>query len=239
MAEHVLITGGSGGIGKALVRAFSKKGFRVSFTYNRSCDSALELERETGAKGFCVNFEDLASVLSFSEKICVEVAPVDVLVNNVGAALYGLIQDVTKDDFQRLFNVNFQSPFFLTQRLIPSMLSKQKGTIINIASVWGETGASCEVLYSSTKGALIAFTKALAKELAPSGISVNCISPGVVDTAMISRFSDEEKNALAEEIPAGRFTDADEIAKLALFLTEGASVSMTGQVIGVNGGMYC
>lgn len=239
MAKHVLITGGSRGIGKAMVYAFSESGYRVSFTYFHSSDEARTVEEETGAKGYCVDFQDLSSVLSFADRMCTENEPIEVLINNAGVSHYGMIQDVTREDFQRLFAVNFQSPFFLTQKLIPSMVSNRSGVIINVASVWGETGASCEVLYSSAKGAMISFTKALAKELAISGIAVNCISPGVVDTAMMSRFSEDEKRMLAEDIPAGHFTDESEIAKLALYLVDNASTSFTGQVIGLNGGMYC
>lgn len=239
MPKHVLVTGGSGGIGRSLVFAFSKAGYRVFFTYHSSQDSAFDLEEKTGASGFCVNFEDIQNVIDFADSFLREFGGVDILINNAGVSHYGLIQDVSKDDFYRLFSVNFHSPFFLTQKLVPSMVSKNGGSIINIGSIWGETGASCEVLYSSTKGALIAFTKALAKELAPSGIAVNCISPGVVDTEMMARFSDEEKKTLSEEIPAGHFSQEDEISKLALYLAENATTSLTGQIIGLNGGMYC
>ncbi len=238
MPKHVLITGGTGGIGKALVLAFSAAGYRVSFTYNISSESTF-LAEHTGASKYCVNFEDPLQVSDFADRIVSEAGPVDILINNAGIAHYGLIQDVTQEEFQRLFAINFQSPFFLTQRLLSHMIAKQSGVIINIASVWGEAGASCEVLYSSAKGAMISFTKALAKELAPSNIVVNCISPGVVDTAMMASFSDEEKAAIAQDIPAGCFTSPDEIAKLALYLSEHSSTSLTGQIIGMNGGMYC
>lgn len=239
MIKQVLITGGSGGIGRSLVTAFSKADYRVFFTYHSSRDAALVLEKMSGARGFCVNFEETQSVVDFAESFLKEFGGVDVLINDAGVSHYGLIQDVTVDDFRRVFSVNFQSPFFLTQKLVSAMIARNCGTIINIASVWGETGASCEVLYSSSKGAVVAFTKALAKELAPSGITVNCISPGVVDTEMMSRFSDEEKGALREEIPSGRFTREDEVAKVALYLAENSTTSLTGQIIGLNGGMYC
>lgn len=239
MSKHVLITGGSGGIGQALVRAFSSRGYSVSFTYFHSARKALALAEETGANAFSVNFEDVHAVLDFAEKFVSECGAVDVLINNAGVSHYGLLQDVTLDDYHRLFNVNFQSHFFLTQKMISSMISKKSGAIINVASIWGETGASCEVLYSSSKGAMIAFTKALAKELALSGISVNCISPGVVETSMMRLFTKEEKEALAQDIPAGRFTEAREVAEIALRLAAFPSTSLTGQIIGINGGMYC
>lgn len=239
MTDTVLITGGTRGIGKAMVSAFSKAGYRVFFTYHSSKELASELEKSAGAKGFCVDFQNVQSVTDFADRFLSEFERVDVLINNAGISHYGLIQDVSERDFERVFNVNFQSPFFLTRKLIPSMVGVNRGTVINIASIWGETGASCEVLYSSAKGAMIAFTKALAKELAPSGVAVNCISPGVVDTDMMARFSPDEKKELAEEIPAGKFTDADEIANLALYLAENSSTAFTGQIIGLNGGMYC
>ena len=239
MHKRVLITGGSRGIGRVLVLAFSKAGYQVFFTYYSSPDLALDLEGKTGARGFCVNFENIEDVTAFADEFLKEVGGVDVLINNAGISHYGLIQDVTGEDYNRLFSVNFQSPFFLSQKLIPYMVSKNCGSIINIGSIWGETGASCEVLYSSAKGALIAFTKALAKELAPSGISVNCISPGVVNTDMMARFSREDKDALIEEIPSGRFVGTDEISNLALYLAENSTSSLTGQIFGFNGGMYC
>lgn len=239
MRKHVLITGGTGGIGQALVRSFANAGYKVSFAFNSSFDKAKILSEETGAEPFAVNFENTDHVIEFAERLVKESGGVDVLVNNAGVAHYGLIQDVSPDDFRSLFSINFESAFFLTRALIPSMVTKKSGCVINISSVWGQTGGSCEVLYSSTKGALISFTKALAKELAPSGVAVNCISPGVVDTDMMKRFSEDEKKILSEEIPAGRFVDADEIAALALFLSNNASVSLTGQIFGINGGMYC
>lgn len=239
MPKHVLITGGTGGIGKALVSVFAEAGYRVSFTYHKSVESASEISKATGANAFSLNLENTEEVLQFAKRFLGECGSVDVLVNNAGISHYGLFQDVTQNDFRRLFSVNFESVFFLTQALIPSMISSQSGSIINIGSIWGETGASCEVLYSSAKGALNAFTKALAKELAPSGISVNCISPGVVDTAMMSRFSEEDKIALRDEIPAGHFTDPSEVASLALYLANHPSTSMTGQIFGMNGGLFC
>lgn len=239
MEKHVLITGGSGGIGNALVTAFSKAGYAVSFTYNSSEKIAKRLSEETGAVGYRVDFSDVDSVIQFGKRFGNDIAPVDVLINNAGVAHYGVIQDVTPETFQQIFAVNFQSSFFLTRQLISGMISRQSGSIINIASIWGETGGSCEVLYSSTKGAMISFTKALAKELAPSLIAVNCISPGVVDTPMMDRFSADEKNELVQEIPVGHFVRPCEIAELALYLANQTSASLTGQIIGMNGGMYC
>lgn len=222
-----------------MVRAFSEKGHRVAFTYFKSVTEAEKIAKEFGALPFCVNFEDVSAVTDFAKRLKNDFGTIDVLINNAGVSMYGLFQDITTDDFQKLFRINFESMFFLTKEIIPSMISKKKGRVINISSVWGQTGASTEVLYSTTKAAVIGFTKSLAKELAPSGVQVNCIAPGVVDTDMMSSFSAEEKSVLCEEIPTGKFTTCCEIAKLALFLSEDGCESMTGQVFGINGGMYC
>ena len=239
MSKNILITGGSRGIGRELVRSFSEKGYRVAFTYNASEKEAELVSKECNACGFKLNFEDVSSVADFATNVEKEFGEIDVLINNAGVSLYGLFQDVQLSDFQKVFSVNFTGAFLLTQRIVSSMISKKQGCIINISSVWGQTGGACEVLYSSTKAAMIGFTKALAKELAPSGIRVNCIAPGVVDTDMMSSFSDAEKEVLCEEIPCGKFTTTSEVAQLALFLADNGCESLTGQVIGVNGGMYC
>ncbi len=239
MSKTVLITGGSRGIGREMVRTFSEKGYRVAFTYHTSCDEAALISTECNAIGFKVDFEDISSVIRFSETVEKEFGEIDVLINNAGVSHYGLFQDISLSDFQKVFQINFESMFFLTQKIVSTMIRRKEGSVINISSVWGQTGASTEVLYSSTKAAIIGFTKALAKEIAPSGICANCIAPGVVDTDMMASFSEAEKNALCDEIPTGKFTKTAEVAKLALFLAENDCESLTGQVIGINGGMYC
>lgn len=239
MHKRVLITGGSRGIGMEMVRKFSENGDAVAFTYHKSHKEAKELAETFGASAFCVDFTDLEAVRSFAETVESEFGPIDVLINNAGVSHYGLFQDVGEEIFHHVFSVNFESMFFLTQNLVSSMIRRKKGAIVNLSSIWGETGASCEVLYSSSKAAVIGFSKALAKELAPSGIRVNCIAPGVVETDMMALFSAEEKAEIARDIPTGHFSSAQEVAKLALILAEDDLCSLTGQVIGINGGMYC
>lgn len=239
MRKHVLITGGARGIGAALVRLFSRNGFRVSFTYFQSKDSAVALSNELGARAYCVDLSDPENAKAFAASLCERGECPDVLIHNAGLASYGLFQDVTPETFRKVSAVNFQSPFFLTQGLVPEMISRKSGVIINIASVWGQCGASCEVLYSATKSALIGFTKALAKELAPCGISINCVAPAAVDTDMLASFNEQERQGIADEYPIGRLICAEEIAETCLFLAQNKAPALTGQVIAVNGGYYC
>lgn len=163
---------------------------------------------------------------------------IDVIINNSGMSLYGLFQDVKNEDINRIFNINLKAPIIITKKLLKFMISKKEGNIINISSVWGETGGSCEAVYSATKAGLIGFTKALAKELAPSHIRVNCISPGVINTKMISSFSDSEISALKDEIPMGRLGLPEDIANAAYFLASENAEYITGEVLKVNGGFY-
>ena len=226
-----------------MVRAFSRAGFRVAFSYNKSADAANnlieELEQSCGGMAFCCDLSKRESAEELSSEVLERFGPVDVLINNAGVSSYGLIQDVDAVEFDRVMDVNFRSAFFLTSKLIEPMIRNQEGRVINVSSVWGETGGACEALYSASKAALIGFTKALSKELAPSNITVNCICPGVVDTDMMNSFSVEEKSASENEIPIGRFASPEEISQAALFLAgEGASY-ITGQILGINGGMYC
>jgi len=160
----------------------------------------------------------------------------DILVNNAGVAHYGMLADVTEEIWDDVMDVNLKGMFLVTQAFMGRMVSQRFGRIINVSSVWGLTGASCEVLYSTAKGGMNAFTKALAKELAPSGVTVNAVAPGVVDTAMIRHLSEEERKALMEEIPVGRFAEPDEIASLVYFLSKPESGYITGQIISPNGG---
>lgn len=237
--KNVFITGGARGIGRALAICFAQREYRVGISYCSSYESAKELSDIYGIYTFQADLSISNGVEQLSESVLNNFGAVDVLINNAGISSYGLFQDISSEEFDKLFQVNFKSAYFLTKALIGDMLRKKSGSIINISSVWGQTGASCEVLYSSAKAAMIGFTKALAKELAPSGITVNCIAPGVVDTDMMNRFTAEEKRQILEEIPICRFTEPNEIAELAFMLCSEKCKSITGQVIGINGGMYC
>lgn len=241
--KKVLITGGSRGIGKAIVSLFARNGWEVGFTYCSSVEEAetivRELSNEASVHSFRADLSQESDLIHLVEEARALMGEIDVLINNAGVSSYGLFTDVDRDEFSRVMNTNFSSAFFLTKALVPSMIRNRSGSIINVSSVWGQTGASCEVLYSASKAALIGFTKALAKELAPSGISVNCIAPGVVDTDMMAMFSKEEKEEIAEDIPACRFASADEVAHVIFDLASRTTTYLTGQVIGVNGGMFC
>ena len=241
--KTVLITGGTRGIGKACVYAFAKAGYRVVFCYQKSEEEAQRIARELS--GFaeiiplCFDLSDTKNVTIFAAQVLSSIGCPDVVIHNAGISSYGLMQDVNEEEYERVFGVNVKSVFFLTKALLPAMIANQKGRIITVSSVWGQTGASCEVVYSASKAALIGFSKALAKEVAQSGISVNVIAPGIVDTDMMAHFSESERREMMEEIPVGSFCHPDDIAKTALFLADFAPISLTGQVIAVNGGYYC
>lgn len=229
--KTVLVTGGTRGIGKAIAAAFLKKGYRVCVTYSQDENSAA-LAKAEGLEVFRVDSRDEQAVVELFERL----KRVDILVNNAGISLVKQIQDTTKADWENLLSVNLTGAFLCSREAAKKMISQQSGLIINISSIWGEVGGSCETAYSASKGALIAFTKALAKELAPSKIRVNCISPGVIKTQMNACFSEEDMRALEEEIPVGRVGLPEEISSAAVFLEENEYV--TGIDLPVNGG-FC
>ena len=227
--KTVLVTGGVRGIGASIALAFLKKGYRVVATYSKDEESA----RKISALGVETYRADV-SLESDVKELFKKVGDVDVLVNNAGVSLVKQIQDVTYEEYDRLMKVNVGGAFLCTREASKGMIDKQSGLIINVSSVWGEVGGSCESVYSASKAALIGFTKALAKELGWSGIRVNTISPGVIDTPMNVRFSAEEIAALKDEIPMGRIGLGEDVAKAALYLEENDYV--TGVDIPVNGG---
>ncbi|HIR51409.1 MAG TPA: SDR family oxidoreductase [Candidatus Avoscillospira avicola] len=228
---NVLITGGSRGVGAAAVRRFCALGHRVRFFYVSSHEKAMALAAETGAEAVQCDVADPAAVAAGVEAF----GPVDVLINNAAIAHYGLISQIREEMWQRLFAVNVHGVYHCVNAVLPGMLRQQRGCIINIASMWGQVGASCEVCYSATKGAVIALTKALAKELAPSGIRVNAIAPGVVLTDMVASVDPESMEALREETPLERHGTPEDIVQAMEYLTEASFV--TGQVLAVNGGL--
>jgi 3-oxoacyl-[acyl-carrier protein] reductase len=233
--RNVLITGGSRGIGKAMVEVFSAKGYRVAFTYKNSEAEALELSKNTGAVAIMADSSSEAEIKAAIEAAAKALGGIDILINNAGIASFGMIQDIGYDEWQKCLAVNLTAPFIYSREVLPYMMKNHKGRIINISSMWGLVGASCEVPYSATKAAVIGFTKALAKELAPSNIQVNAIACGVIDTDMNRCFDEEEREALMQEIPADRFGKPQEVAKLALQLCEGNEY-LTGQIITLDGG---
>ena len=242
MRRIALITGGSRGIGAACVRRFARSGYAVVFLANRSISAAEALKAELRAEGLDVDYRvcdvsNGAQVRDVIGGILRTYRRIDALVNCAGVAHIGLFTDMTEEEWDALFAVNVRSVFSVTKVVLPGMISRQTGAVVNVSSMWGEVGASCEVAYSATKAAIIGLTKALAKEAGPSGVRINCVTPGVIDTDMNAQLTDEDRAALADETPLGRIGDADEVAQTILFLcSEGASF-ITGQVLGVSGGL--
>lgn len=242
MKKVALVTGGAKGIGAATVKKLCKDGYAVAINYNTSEQRALSLCSFCASEGFTViPVKCDVSVSSDVEKMFSQIeeklGTVELLVNNAGVSLWGLFDTVTDEEWNNVIGTNLTGTFNCIRRAIPSMLKSKYGRIINISSVWGQEGASCEAVYSASKAGIIGLTKALAKEYAPSGITVNCLCPGVIDTEMMSRFSDEEKAAICEEIPVGRMGTPEEIAHAVSFLADKNSAYITGQILGINGGM--
>ena len=238
--KTVLVTGGSKGIGRAICEIFLNKGYKVAFCYSKDDEAAkdfLAAKSATSDKLRCYKVD--VSVNNEVEQMVADIADnfgtVDILVNNAAIGCIKLFTDMSEIEWQRILSVNLTGAFNCTSAVLPDMIRKKSGHIINISSMWGVTGASCEVAYSTTKAGLIGMTKALAKEVGPSNIRVNCIAPGVIDTEMNANLSREDIDALTDETPLGIIGTPLDVAKCTLFLSE--SEFITGQVIGVNGGM--
>lgn len=234
--KNVIVTGGSRGIGKAIVKEFALRGDRVLFTYNKSENEAKELCTELGANVRAVKCDVacLKDCENTADMAIKHFGKIDVLINNAGIAQQKLFTDISEDDWDNMFNVNIKGVYRFCKIVLPFMIHEKAGSIINISSIWGMVGASCEVHYSASKAAVIGFTKALAKEVGPSGIMVNAIAPGVIDTDMISAFQKEDRQALIEETPLCTLGTPEDISKTAIYLAD--STFITGQVISPNGG---
>lgn len=235
--KTALVTGASRGIGAQIARVLAKQGMYVVVNYSKSREPAEQLAEEIGGMAVCADVSDEKAVADMLEKIEAVRGGVDVLVNNAGIAMQKMLCDTAPSDWDRIFGVNMRGAYLVTRAAMAHMVSNKYGRIVNVSSMWGEVGASCEVAYSASKAALIGFTKALAKELSLSGINVNCVTPGVIDTEMNAGFDDETMSELAEEIPLGRIGQADEVAAAVAFLCSEAAGYITGQIIGVNGGL--
>ena len=234
--RRVLVTGGTRGIGRAVAEAFLQRGDRVLFLYRKSEEQAEEL-RQLGAVGYRCDLSDLSALKETCKRILAEEGSVQVLVNNAGIAQFSLLHEVTDEMWEAVRSVNYDAPFYLTRAFLPGMIRQKYGRILNISSMWGQVGASCEVAYSAAKAGVIGFTKALAKEVGPSGITVNCIAPGVVDTEMNAGLSGDTRKELKEETPLRRLGTPLDVAKACIFLSSEDGAFITGQVLGVNGGL--
>ena len=226
----VVITGGSRGIGAAAVELFAARGDRVYFLYEKNHEAAASVAEKTGATAICCDVADGQAVRAAFEKI----GDLDILICNAGTVHYGLMSMMEENQWDRIFDVNVKGIFHCVNAAMPAFLKKHKGSIITVSSMWGQVGASCEAAYSATKGAVIGLTKALAKELGPSGIRVNCVAPGVILTDMCANVDPEILAEMAEEAPVGRNGTAMDVARAMEYLAEAEFV--TGQVLGVNGG---
>ncbi len=241
MGQRVCITGGSGGIGRAAVKAFAAAGFQVVFTYLTQSAAAASLAAEVRASGgeaiaVQADLTDSRQVEMLFAKAAAVFGGIDVLVNNAGIAAQGLLMDLPESEWDRILDVNLKSVYLCCKAALPYMVSKKKGCIINVSSMWGQAGASCEAAYSAAKAGVIGLSKALAKEMGPSHIRVNCIAPGVIDTPMNAGLSEADLQALREETPLETIGRPEDVAALMLFLASDRAAFITGQVLGVNGG---
>lgn len=243
MSERkVLITGASRGIGAACAEKFASHGFSVAINYERSDEKANEVLKKCVSLGSPSVLLAKANVSSGEQIDALYGAvsslyPIDTLVVNAGVASYSLFQDVSEEEYDRVMDTNVKGAFLTIKKFLPDMIANKRGNIIIISSMWGQTGGSCEVVYSASKAALIGMTKALAKEVGPSGIRVNCVAPGVVETDMVTSLGKETLSSLAEDTPLCRNASAEDIANAVYYLASDESSFITGQVLGVNGGL--
>lgn len=237
MKKTALITGGSRGIGAACVRRLAAEDFRVAFCYKSREAEALALAAETGAWALPCDVSQKEQVEKLLDTVLEKFCQLDILVCNAGVAWQGLTQDMPAGKYRELMSVDLDGVFFACQAALKPMLRQKSGRIITISSMWGQVGGSCEVAYSAAKAGVIGLTKALAKEVGPSGITVNCVAPGVVDTDMVRPLGEETLAALAEETPLGRIASAEDVAACVSFICSRGGEYLTGQVIAPNGGL--
>ena len=236
MNKTVFITGGSRGIGAECVKIFSENGYNVAFSYFKSEKEAFELSKKYGAICFRADSAISFEITEAISKASLHFGKIDVLINNAGISHSALFTDITDEMWKRMLDTNLSGAFYASRAVLPQMISRKSGVILNVSSMWGQVGASCEVHYSAAKAGLIGMTKALAKELAPSGITVNAVAPGVIDTPMNSHLDGEALAALCEETPLGRLGRADEVAAAVLYLASDAAAFVTGEVLNISGG---
>ena len=234
--KRVLVTGGSRGIGRAIVEAFAENGCTVSFVYEKNEAAAEDTEMSTDAMSIKCDISDPEMVADVVAEAASAMGGIDVVVNNAAISKIGLFTDMSDDEWAHVMGVNLSGAFYVAREAAKYMIGQQSGRIINVGSMWGKTGASCEVAYSATKAGLRGFTMSLAKELGPSGITVNCIEPGVIDTEMNASLGEGAINALVDETPLCRIGKPGDVANAALFLASSGASFITGQMLGVDGG---
>lgn len=241
MSKTVLITGASKGIGATMAIMYAEKGYNVVMNYNNSVQSAVLLQKSLKESGYNViaykaNVKNRMEVELMVKETIYRFGSIDILVNNAGIAHQGLFTDLSEQEWNDILGVNLTGTFNCCQAVLPHMINQKSGSILNISSMWGEVGASCEVAYSASKAAIIGLTKALAKEVGPSGITVNCITPGLIDTAMNQNLAIDTVAEMLDGTPLGRMGTTNDVANTALYLTSEEAGFITGQVLGVNGG---
>lgn len=239
MGKYALITGASGGIGSAIAQLLASKGWNLYLHYNKGEKQINELLARLDA--YSIEVMPIRADLETdkgSDILADNIFQLDAIVNSSGNAPYGLFTDLSDTTIDQMLQLHVKSPIVLIRKLLPKLMGRPSAHVVLISSIWGQTGAACEVMYSTVKGAQIAFAKALSKETARSGVRVNCVAPGAVKTAMLDWLSSEELSDLEEDIPIGRLADPKEIAEVVSFLLSKQSSYITGQVIAVNGGMY-
>lgn len=239
MEKCAVITGASRGIGSAVAKALASDGYSLALIYNNSQRQAEQLQKELNcnSKIYKCDISDSKQVNNTVEKITEDFSYISLLVNNAGIAQQKLFTDITDDDWKTMIDTNLSGAFYFSRAVLPSMIKRKQGKIINIASMWGETGGSCEVHYSAAKAGIIGMTKALAKEVGLSGITVNAVSPGVIKTDMLSSFSQEDLSELERETPLNRLGTPEDVANAVRFLASERADYITGQVLSVNGGI--
>ncbi|PFK46157.1 3-ketoacyl-ACP reductase [Bacillus cereus] len=237
MTKFALVTGGSGGIGSAISKQLVEDGYTVYVHYNKNEEKIKELKNRIGS---IIPVQANLAMAGGAQKLWEQIHhPIDVIVYAAGKSIFGLVTDVTNEQLNEMVELQVKSVYNLLSLALPSMIRLRSGNVVIISSIWGQVGASCEVLYSMVKGAQNSYVKALAKEVALSGIRVNAVAPGAIETEMLSVFSEEDKQGIAEEIPIGRIGLPEEVAKTVSFLVSPSASYITGQIIGVNGGWHC
>ena len=234
--KTVLITGGSRGIGKAVVELFSERGYNVAFTYKNSCEEAKALSEKCGALAIRADSESEADVIRAVKEVREAFGRIDVLVNNAAVSSFSLVTDLSLSEWNRVMNTTLTGAFLFARESLPDMIRNKWGRIINVSSMWGISGASCEVHYSAAKAGLIGFTKALAKEVGLSGVTVNAVAPGVIKTDMNKSLSDDDIKALIDETPMARIGSVEDVSRAVFFLASEDSSFITGEIMNISGG---